>query len=418
MIKQSVRIFTIISFVLFLQSGCSRLPAGRVKESLVSVEKLVKTTRSWDGNLLPAYPPGQPEVTISRITIPAGTRIDTHSHPVINAGVLISGQLTVVTTDGKTLHLNAGDPIVEVVNTMHYGINQGDVPADIIVFYAGAVDHGAMTGEEKYAAADFPCPVLNSPDFEGVFGGKDGGTLKRDEKGLIREVEFIAFPGTVFEIVSRIPRPTHVILQVTTAGYPSHGPLYIDSRFVTFLKETPLKKASCLLPADKILSSLQAMEGAPYTWGGNYRAGIKQMLTFYQPSGPLSPEDRSLWELEGVDCSGLIYEASGGYTPRNTSMMVNFGEGLKISGLSAMEIVKKVKPLDLIVLPGHVVIVLDSMTAIESTHPDGVKRSDLLTRLELIMAEKVPVDKWEQGNKKIFVIRRWHDGFNKTQKRL
>jgi hypothetical protein len=58
---------------------------------------------------------------------------------VINAGVLISGQLTIVTADGKTLHLKAGDPIVEVVNTLHYGINQGKVPAEIIVFYAGAV---------------------------------------------------------------------------------------------------------------------------------------------------------------------------------------------------------------------------------------------------------------------------------------
>jgi hypothetical protein len=59
---------------------------------------------------------------------------------VINAGVLLSGQLTVVTADEKTLHLKAGDPIVEVVNTSHYGINQGNVPAEIVVFYAGAVE--------------------------------------------------------------------------------------------------------------------------------------------------------------------------------------------------------------------------------------------------------------------------------------
>ena len=89
---------------------------------------------------MPAYPQGQPKITILRISIPAGVRLGTHSHPVINAGVLISGQLTVVTIDGKTLHLKAGDPIVEVVNTLHYGINQGKVPAEIIVFYAGVVD--------------------------------------------------------------------------------------------------------------------------------------------------------------------------------------------------------------------------------------------------------------------------------------
>lgn len=59
---------------------------------------------------------------------------------MINAGVLISGQLTVVTKDGKTLHLSAGDPIVEVVKTAHYGMNEGKVPAEIVVFYAGTID--------------------------------------------------------------------------------------------------------------------------------------------------------------------------------------------------------------------------------------------------------------------------------------
>jgi len=35
------------------------------------------------------------------------------------------------------LHLKAGDAIAEVVNTWHYGKNEGDMPAEIIVFYAG-----------------------------------------------------------------------------------------------------------------------------------------------------------------------------------------------------------------------------------------------------------------------------------------
>ena len=42
-----------------------------------------------------------------------------------------------MTEDKKTLHLKAGDPIVEVVDTWHYGRNDGDTPAEIIVFYAG-----------------------------------------------------------------------------------------------------------------------------------------------------------------------------------------------------------------------------------------------------------------------------------------
>jgi hypothetical protein len=38
------------------------------------------------------------------------------------------------------LHLKAGDPIVEVVDTWHYGKNEGNTPAEIIVFYAGTPD--------------------------------------------------------------------------------------------------------------------------------------------------------------------------------------------------------------------------------------------------------------------------------------
>jgi quercetin dioxygenase-like cupin family protein len=110
--------------------------AEQIETSIVS-DVLVKSTQSWDGSLLPPYPEGQPEVTILKITIPAGTKIPLHQHPYINAGVLLKGELTVVTKTGDTLIMTAGDPIVEIVNKWHMGQNSGDVPAEIIVFYAG-----------------------------------------------------------------------------------------------------------------------------------------------------------------------------------------------------------------------------------------------------------------------------------------
>lgn len=101
---------------------------------------LAKTGSSWDGTPLPAYPNSRPEVTILQITISPGTTLPLHQHPVINAGVLLSGELTVITEDDRTLHLKAGDPIVEVVNKWHYGKNTGSEAAVILVFYAGALD--------------------------------------------------------------------------------------------------------------------------------------------------------------------------------------------------------------------------------------------------------------------------------------
>lgn len=109
-------------------------------ENVVKIDVLAKTSSSWDGGTLPNYPKGRPEVTILRIKIPPKFKLPLHIHPVINAGVLLKGELTVVTEDKKTLHLKAGDSIVEVVNTWHHGKNEGNEPAEIIVFYAGIKD--------------------------------------------------------------------------------------------------------------------------------------------------------------------------------------------------------------------------------------------------------------------------------------
>ena len=105
--------------------------------SNVEVKQLAKSTKSWDGDYLPPYPHGQPEISILRIKIPAGAKLEIHHHPVINAGVLLKGELTVITEDNKMLHLTAGDSIIELVNKKHYGINEGTEIAEIIVFYAG-----------------------------------------------------------------------------------------------------------------------------------------------------------------------------------------------------------------------------------------------------------------------------------------
>jgi quercetin dioxygenase-like cupin family protein len=122
----------------------------------VLVETLARTTRSWNGAALPSYGPGQPQVTILRITIPPGVRLPLHHHPVINAGVLLEGRLRVVAADGGELELKAGDPIVEMVNAAHYGENVGTVPATIVVVYAGLEGQPVTVLEGKGSAASSP----------------------------------------------------------------------------------------------------------------------------------------------------------------------------------------------------------------------------------------------------------------------
>ena len=126
------RIICVIFLTVLLSSNALAKDVNAVQ-----VEELAKSSVSWDGSRLPDYPKSSPEITILRIKIPPGAQLPLHEHPVINAGVLLSGQLTVITEDNKILHLKAGEALVEVSNKWHYGKNEGHQPAEIIVFYAG-----------------------------------------------------------------------------------------------------------------------------------------------------------------------------------------------------------------------------------------------------------------------------------------
>src|SRR5690554_1034727 len=106
----------------------------------VEVVTLIETDKSWNGEDLPEYPEGTPKITVLKITIPPYSKLNLHKHMVINAGVLTKGELTVVDEQHNILNLKTGDALVELVNTYHYGENKGNVPAEIIVFYAGTED--------------------------------------------------------------------------------------------------------------------------------------------------------------------------------------------------------------------------------------------------------------------------------------
>lgn len=104
----------------------------------VRTENLLTTQKSWDGKTYPVYPQGQPEATVLRITIPAHTTLDWHTHSVMNVGYMLAGTLEVEsreTGEKKTIH--AGDVLPELVGAIHRGQNPADEPAVILVFYAG-----------------------------------------------------------------------------------------------------------------------------------------------------------------------------------------------------------------------------------------------------------------------------------------
>lgn len=108
------------------------LPGGRP-----AVTRVAETSSSWDGAPLPAYPAGRPQVTILRATIPPHATLPRHTHTVVNAGVILRGELTVVSGNGTERTFRAGEGIVELVGTVHYGENRSDGETEMVMFYAG-----------------------------------------------------------------------------------------------------------------------------------------------------------------------------------------------------------------------------------------------------------------------------------------
>lgn len=116
------------------------LPSG------IKAETLLKTSESWDGVAYAAYPPGQPQITVVRLTIPPHTILPWHSHPMPNAAYVVSGGIVVEKqADGSRRTLRTGQVLAEMVDSPHRGVT-GDEPAVLMVFYAGVPDLALSVG--------------------------------------------------------------------------------------------------------------------------------------------------------------------------------------------------------------------------------------------------------------------------------
>ena len=105
-------------------------PAQTVKS-----EELIRTSQSWDGAELPDYLQGRPELVAVKYEFPAGQKLGWHHHPVMNYGILVQGELTIIGQDGKEKTVHEGEAVVEMVNTIHHGENRGTKPVILYMFY-------------------------------------------------------------------------------------------------------------------------------------------------------------------------------------------------------------------------------------------------------------------------------------------
>ena len=123
-----------VLFGITVLSSCNKSQSTHPVTEVVSTE-LLRTTQSWNGVELPDYPQGKPELVAVKYVIPAGQKLGWHHHVAMNHGVLVEGELTIIGLDGQTKVLQAGEVVVEMVDSIHHGENRGTQPVVLYMFY-------------------------------------------------------------------------------------------------------------------------------------------------------------------------------------------------------------------------------------------------------------------------------------------
>jgi quercetin dioxygenase-like cupin family protein len=115
------------SFTLLLALG----PAHAADAPKVQVTPVMRTNVTVTGQAI--IVPDHPDVIVSIATFPPGARLPEHQHPHPHYVYVLEGVLTVVNTQTKkSFQAKAGDFVVEMQDTWHYGVNSGTVPVKLL----------------------------------------------------------------------------------------------------------------------------------------------------------------------------------------------------------------------------------------------------------------------------------------------
>ena len=79
-------------------------------------------------------PKANAEVHVTVYEIPVGARLAVHKHPFPRYAYVLAGKLRVTEEDnGRTFDYIAGDFLIEMVDTWHFGTNIGTEPVRLLV---------------------------------------------------------------------------------------------------------------------------------------------------------------------------------------------------------------------------------------------------------------------------------------------
>jgi quercetin dioxygenase-like cupin family protein len=112
------------------------------------VQELLTTGKTIVGEDI-RYPLGDPQITVSLITIAPGADASFHRHPAPLVAYILEGEVTVDYGHMGSKTYRAGDAFVEAMQVPHKGMNQGTVMAKLLAVNIGAKGTANVLLEKK-----------------------------------------------------------------------------------------------------------------------------------------------------------------------------------------------------------------------------------------------------------------------------
>lgn len=107
------------------------------KQQKISVEKILKSSATWNGVALSDHFSQDHEVTMVKISIGPGERLPMHSHPVMSVSYILSGELTVISDMSEQKVFHTGQAFLGLINQNHYGMNNTESEVEVLAVYLG-----------------------------------------------------------------------------------------------------------------------------------------------------------------------------------------------------------------------------------------------------------------------------------------
>jgi quercetin dioxygenase-like cupin family protein len=131
----AVSVLPLLGLPLLAMSSLSPADAQTVEAG--KRETLLQAESSWNGKPYTQYPAGRPQLTMLKVTLKPNTVLPWHTHPMPNAGYVLSGDLTLHDrASGATHTYHTGESFAESVDAEHRG-EAGANGAVLLLTYAG-----------------------------------------------------------------------------------------------------------------------------------------------------------------------------------------------------------------------------------------------------------------------------------------